>query len=144
MPEKINFNNENNDDLNEELKEFLKDLNKKDIKIQAKSLERFSRASVLRKMIKEWINEGKIKENDNISILLKICEVEESTLPSKIKTVKEEKLQRRIEVIRDQMDWFKKEINSKNLSIKELLDQLESIIKEEKDFLYNSQNNLNE
>jgi hypothetical protein len=144
MPEKINFNNENNDDLNEELKAFLKDLNKKDIKIQAKSLERFSRASVLRKMIKEWINEGKIKENDNISILLKICEVEESTLPSKIKTVKEEKLQRRIEVIRDQMDWFKKEINSKNLSIKELLDQLESIIKEEKDFLYNSQNNLNE
>jgi len=143
MPEKINFNNENNDDLNEELKAFLKDLNKKDIKIQAKSLERFSRASVLRKMIKEWINEGKIKENDNISILLKICEIEENTLPSEIKTVKEEKLQRRIEVIKDQMDWFKKEINSKNLSIKELLDQLESIIKEEKDFLSNSQNNLN-
>ena len=144
MPEKINFNNENNDDLNEELKAFLKDLNKKDIKIQAKSLERFSRASVLRKMIKEWINEGKIKENDNISILLKICEIEENTLPSEIKTVKEEKLQRRIEVIKDQMDWFKKEINSKNLSIKELLDQLESIIKEEKDFLSNSRNNLNE
>jgi len=144
MPEKINFNNENNDDLNEELKAFLKDLNKKDIKIQTKSLERFSRASVLRKMIKEWINEGKIKENDNISILLKICGVEESTLPSEIKTVKEEKLQRRIEVIRDQMDWFKKEINSKNLSIKELLDQLESIIKEEKNFLSNSRNNLNE
>lgn len=143
MPEKINFNNENNDDLNEELKAFLKDLNKKDIKIQAKSLERFSRASVLRKMIKEWINEGKIKENDNVSILLKICEVEESTLPSEIKTVKEEKLQRRIEIIRDQMNWFKKEINSKNLSIKELLDQLESIIKEEKDFLSNSRNNLN-
>jgi len=110
MPEKINFNNENNDDLNEQLKAFLKDLNKKDIKIQAKSLERFSRAFVLRKMIKEWINEGKIKENNNISILLKICEVEESTLPSEIKTVKEEKLQRRIEVIRDQMNWFKKKL----------------------------------
>jgi hypothetical protein len=143
MPEKINFNNENNDDLNEELKAFLKDLNKKDIKIQAKSLERFSKAFVLKKIIQEWINEDKIKENDNVSILLKICEVEESMLPSEIKTKEEEKLQRRIKVIRNQINWFKKEINSKNLSIKELLDQLESIIQEEKDFLSNSQNNLN-
>jgi hypothetical protein len=143
MPEKINFNNENNNNFDKELNAFFKKLNKEDFLIQRESLRKFSKASVLKKIIQEWINEGKIKENDNVSILLKICEVEESTLPSEIKTKKEEELKRRIEVIRNQMDWFKKEINSKNLSIKELLDQLESIIQEEKDFLSNSPNNLN-
>ena len=143
MPEKINFNNENNNNFDKELNAFLKKLNKEDFLIKRESLRKFSKAFVLKKIIQEWINEDKIKENDNVSILLKICEVEKSMLPSEIKTKKEEKLQRRIKVIRNQINWFKKEINSKNLSIKELLDQLESIIKEEKDFLSNSPNNLN-
>ena len=143
MTEKINFNNENNNNFDKELNAFLKKLNKEDFLIKRESLRKFSKAFVLKKIIQEWINEDKIKENDNVSILLKICEVEKSMLPSEIKTKKEEKLQRRIKVIRNQINWFKKEINSKNLSIKELLDQLESIIKEEKDFLSNSPNNLN-
>jgi len=145
MPEKINFNNENNDDFNEELNAFLRDLNSESNRelIRRESLRRFSKASVLKKIIQEWINEGKIRENETISDLLSICEVEESIPPKTITLSELEKLKNQINIIKNQIRWFKKEINSENLSIKELLDQLESIIKEEKDFLYNSPNNLN-
>jgi hypothetical protein len=106
-------------------------------------LRKFSKASVLKKFIQEWINEDKIKENETISDLLSICEVEESVPPKTITLREWEKLKNQINIIKNQIHWFQNGIISKNLSIKELLDQLESIIKEEKDFLYNSPNNLN-
>jgi len=143
MPEKINFNNENNNDFDKELNSFLKKLNEEDFLIKRESLRKFSKAFVLKKIIQEWIDEGKIKENETISDLLSICEVEESVPPKTITLSEWKKLKNQINIIKNQIHWFQNKINSKNLSIKELLDQLESIIKEEKDFLSNSPNNLN-
>jgi len=144
MPEKTNnFNNENNNDFDKELNAFLKKLNKEDFLIKRESLRKFSKASVLRKIIKEWIDKGKIKENETISDLLSICEVEESVPPKTITLSEWEKLKNQIDIIKNQIHWFQNEIISENLSIKELLGQLESIIQEEKDFLSNSPNNLN-
>jgi len=144
MPEKTNnFNNENNNDFDKELNTFLKKLKKESFLIKRESLRKFSKAFVLKKIIQEWINERKIKKNETISDLLSICEVEES-IPQKTITLSEwKKLKNQISIIKNQIHWFQNEINSKNLSIKELLDQLESIIQEEKDFLSNSPNNLN-
>ena len=111
--------------------------------IKRESLRKLSKASVLKKIIQEWINERKIKKNETISDLLSICEVEESIPPKTITLSEWKKLKNQINIIKNQIHWFQNEINSKNLSIKELLDQLESIIQEEKDFLSNSPNNLN-
>jgi len=146
MPErKNNFNGENNN-FNEELNAFLRNLSNESNRelIRRESLRKFSKASVLKKFIQEWINEDKIKENETISDLLSICEVEESVPPKTITLSEWEKLKNQINIIKNQIHWFQNGIISKNLSIKELLDQLESIIKEEKDFLSNSRNNLNE
>jgi len=145
MPEKINNfeNGENNFD--EELKAFLDNLNKNQESIKRESFRKFSKASVLSKIIKEWINKGKIRENDTISYLLNICEREGAEEGFAKTTTQDEweNLQNQIRVIKNQIHWFQNEIIPEDLSIKELLDQLELIIKEEKEFLSKGSNNLN-
>jgi len=145
MPERTNnFNGENNN-FNEELNAFLRNLSNESNRelIRRESLRKLSKASVLRKIIQEWIDEGKIKENETISDLLSICEVEESIPPKTITLSEWEKLKNQINIIKNQIHWFQNEIISENLSIKELLGQLGLISKEEEKFLSNSRNNLN-
>jgi hypothetical protein len=102
-----------------------------------------SKDSFLIKFIKNWIEKGKIKENETVSDLLSICEREKSIKPKTITLKQWRNFKREINAIIDQIHWFQNAITSENLSIKELIGWLELIIKEEENFRSNSLNNLN-
>jgi hypothetical protein len=145
MPERTNNFNGKNNNFNEELNAFLRNLSKESNRelIRRESLRRSSKSSFLIKFIKNWIEKGKIKENETVSDLLSICEREKSIQPKTITLKQWRNFKREINAIIDQIHWFQNEITSENLSIKELIGWLELIIKEEENFRSNSLNNLN-
>jgi hypothetical protein len=105
-------------------------------KITRRCTEQFARASFLKKLLKEWISRNIISRNiinseQSVYDLITICEEKEKGYNSKTK--------KQAESIKTQIEeWFMRDIIpeelSKKLSIKELIEWLEIIIKETKDF----------
>ena len=100
-------------------------------KIKRRCTEQFARASFLKELLNEWIGRNIINNEQSVYDLITVCEEKEKGYNSKTKQ-QAENIKTQIE------EWFMIDIIpeelSKKLSIKELIEWLEIIIKEAKDF----------